>query len=181
MIWFFKSQSNGRVSGKGNRRNGRARGESTWAPRIVALVREAWWLVVVAWMAYLALALASYSRSDPGWSFSGAGTALQNKGGAFGAWLSDLLFYLFGLSAWWWVIGCVGFVVAGYRALTRPEASDRVLWLTLLGFALVLAASTGLEGLRVTRTVASLPLGAGGLAGGALARLTAQLLGFNGG
>src|SRR5206468_2155818 len=128
-----------------------------------------------------ALALATYSRTDPGWSFSGAGSALQNKGGAFGAWLADLLFYLFGLSAWWWVIGCIGFVVAGYRALTRPEASDRVLWLTLLGFALVLAASCGVEALRLYHLGATLPLGAGGLAGTALGAAVAQLLGFNGG
>src|SRR5438132_5626627 len=118
MFSFLKRDTTIRPRGGRNRRNGAARERTTFAPRIAALVREAWWLVVVAWMLYLALALATYSCSDPGWSFSGADAALSNKAGAFGAWISDLLFYMFGWSAWWWVIGCIGFVVAGYRALT---------------------------------------------------------------
>src|SRR6185312_360133 len=77
--------------------------EPTLSPRLAALVRESWWLLVVAIFAYLALILATYQRSDPGWSFSGSGTAIHNKGGAVGAWLADLLLYLFGVSAWWWV------------------------------------------------------------------------------
>ena len=37
--------------------------------------------------------------------------------GAFGAWLSDLLLYVFGLSAWWWVAFCAYVVVWGWRRL----------------------------------------------------------------
>jgi hypothetical protein len=35
-------------------------------------VRESWWLLVVAGFLWLALILATYSKSDPGWSFSGS-------------------------------------------------------------------------------------------------------------
>src|SRR5476649_3103091 len=43
------------------------------------------------------------SHSDPGPSFSGTGAPIVNKGGAAGAWFADAFYYLFGLSAWWWV------------------------------------------------------------------------------
>ena len=84
-------------------------------------MRESWWLLVVAVLAYLALILATYAKTDPGWSFSGTGAPLENRGGPVGAWLADLLLYLFGLSAWWWVIGGVVLVVAGFRRVVRPD------------------------------------------------------------
>src|SRR6266480_1700346 len=72
-----------------------------FSPRHAALIRESWWLVVVAAVAFLTLILATYQKTDAGWSFSGAGTPIQNKGGVAGAWIADLLLYLFGVSAWW--------------------------------------------------------------------------------
>ena len=81
--------------------------DGTLSPRFARLVRESWWLLFVAAFAYLGLILASYTSTDPGWSFSGTGAPLGNRGGVVGAWLADLLLYLFGLSAWWWVVGGV--------------------------------------------------------------------------
>ncbi len=122
------------------------------SPRFARLVRESWWLLVVAAFVWLALILATYSRADPGWSFSGVGTPVANKGGIAGAWLADLLLYLFGLSAWWWVTAGVVLVVAGYRRIGHPElASDHPLSLGVLGFALVLADERGDRGASPVR------------------------------
>ncbi len=49
--------------------------EPALSPRFARLVRESWWLLVVAACLYLALILATYAKSDPGWSFSGIGRA----------------------------------------------------------------------------------------------------------
>src|SRR5258707_15341350 len=87
------------------------------SPRHTALIRESWWLLVVAAVAFLTLILATYHKTDAGWSFSGTGTAIQNKGGWVGAWMADLLLYLFGLSAWWWVFAGVVLVIAGYQRM----------------------------------------------------------------
>ena len=67
--------------------------------RIAALVHEARWLAVAAVGLYLALILWGYDKADPGWSQSANVDAVTNPGGRFGAWLADLLLYLFGLSA----------------------------------------------------------------------------------
>ena len=164
-------------------RRAAAASEPTLSPRLAALVRESWWLLVVAIFAYLALILATYQRSDPGWSFSGTGAAIHNKGGAVGAWLADLLLYLFGISAWWWVFAGIVLVVTGYRHLTRSiDAAERHHpWLAVPGFALVLLSSAALEALRLYRLPAALPHMPGGALGEVIGSGFSRALGFNGG
>ena len=153
------------------------------SPRHTALIRESWWLLVVAAVGFLALILATYHRADPGWSYSGTNAVVQNKGGFVGAWLADLLLYLFGLSAWWWVFAGIVVVVAGYRRVAHP-ASDGAErhhpWLAMPGFVMVLAASAALEALRLYRLPATLPQAPGGAVGELLGQGLAKALGFNG-
>jgi S-DNA-T family DNA segregation ATPase FtsK/SpoIIIE len=155
-------------------------GEATLSPRLVRLLHESWWFLVVVAFIYLALILATYSRSDAGWSFSGAGGPLQNKGGVVGAWVADLLLYLFGLSAWWWVAAGVVVVVSGYRRLTHDEAERHHPWLAIPGFALVLLASASLEALRLYRLPTLLPNAPGGALGDVIGQGLSRALGFNG-
>lgn len=69
------------------------------------LVREAWWLGLVLVGLYLAVILISYHNADPSWSHMASDNAvIQNAGGSVGAWIADMLLYLFGFSAWWWVV-----------------------------------------------------------------------------
>ncbi len=155
--------------------------EPALSPRFARLVRESWWFLVVAGFLYLGLILATYSKTDPGWSFSGTGAPLQNRGGVVGAWLADLLLYLFGLSAWWWVLGGVVLVVAGYRRVVRPDdETDHPLRLGVLGFALALFSSAALEAIRMWKLPASLPLAPGGALGDAIGQGLSRGIGFNG-
>ena len=155
--------------------------EVTLSPRFARLVRESWWLLVVAAFVWLALVLWTYTRDDPAWSTSGIGAPIANKGGVAGAWLSDLLFYLFGVSAWWWVAAGVVLVVAGYRRIGHPErASEHPLGLGIVGFGLVLGSSAALEALRLYRLPALLPQRAGSVFGDVIGGALARLVGFNG-
>ena len=159
-----------------------SRSNGSLSPKAAALVREAWWLLVVALLAFLTLTLATYHKSDAGWSYSGTGATIQNKGGVVGAWLSDLMFYLFGHSAWWWAFAGIVLVVAGYR---RMIASDHVEgrhhpWLAVPGFAVLLLASAALEALRLYRLPATLPQQPGGAIGDLIGNGLARVLGFNG-
>ena len=91
--------------------------KSSGAPlpaKLAGLLREAKWLILVALAVYLFLIFATYRRGDPAWSHSATGAAIGNAGGAVGAWLSDVLLYLFGVSAYWWVALCLYVVVWGY-------------------------------------------------------------------
>jgi S-DNA-T family DNA segregation ATPase FtsK/SpoIIIE len=168
------------------RRSGAARAArkpdlATRSPRFARLVRESWWLIVVAGFVWLALVLASYSKSDPGWSFTGTGAPIANRGGTAGAWLADMLLYLFGGSAWWFVAGGIALVVAGYRRIGHPDyESDHPISLGFLGFGLVLLTSAALEALRLYRLPMQLPLRPGGAIGEMLGAALARFAGFNG-
>jgi S-DNA-T family DNA segregation ATPase FtsK/SpoIIIE len=161
-----------------------SRPDASLSPKAAALVREAWWLLVVALLAFLTLTLATYHKSDAGWSYSGTGATIQNKGGVVGAWLSDLMFYLFGHSAWWWAFAGIVLVVAGYRRMIASDHTDvegrHHPWLAVPGFAVLLLASAALEALRLYRLPASLPQQPGGAIGDLIGNGLARALGFNG-
>jgi S-DNA-T family DNA segregation ATPase FtsK/SpoIIIE len=146
------------------------------------VLREAGWILLLGVAIYLALILATYSRSDPGPSFSGSGAPIANKGGAMGAWLADALYYLFGLSAWWWVALAVFGILRMYRRVETWEMLNRrSLAVALIGFAVVLAASCALEAMRLHSLGPALGFATGGALGNVLASWIAPLMGFTGG
>jgi DNA segregation ATPase FtsK/SpoIIIE, S-DNA-T family len=167
-----------------NRKAGRNRAIAAprpWSPRTTRLMHEAWWLLVVAIIGYLVLILATYARGDPGFSYTGTSSVVANRGGPFGAWLADLLLYLFGLSAWWWVVAGIVAIVTSYRQIVDPARErEHPFIFVALGFALVLFASAAIEATRLWRMPAALPLAPGGVFGDVLGRGATQLLGFNG-
>ncbi|OGA73419.1 MAG: cell division protein FtsK [Betaproteobacteria bacterium RIFCSPLOWO2_12_FULL_65_14] len=158
--------------------------EKTVAPlpaKLAGLLREAKWLVLVALAVYLVLIFATFNRADPGWSHSATDAVARNAGGLVGAWLADLLLYLFGISAYWWVALCVYIVVWGYRRLDGSALIDRrPLALAFTGFVLLLVSSAALERLRLHSLPVELPLAPGGLLGEAMGGLVAGALGFTG-
>src|SRR5205807_7812548 len=99
---------------------------------------------------YLALVFGTFDKADPGWSHSAVGVEVSNAGGRVGAWIADILLFLFGVSAWWW-IGLFAYAVAwGYRRLDGSSISDhRPFVISAVGFALLLLASSGIEALRL--------------------------------
>src|SRR5690242_19472660 len=139
------------------------------SPKFARLLRESWWLLIVAAFLYLALTLVTYSKQDAAWSTTGMGEAIVNRGGVLGAWTSDLLLYLFGLSAWWLVVAGIVLVIAGYRRVVRPEdPSDHPFVLGAIGFAVVLVSSASLEAIRLYRLQVALPNKPGGVLGDAV-------------
>jgi S-DNA-T family DNA segregation ATPase FtsK/SpoIIIE len=132
-------------------------------------------LLLIAAALYLLLIFATFQRSDPGWSHSATDAAARNAGGAFGAWLADLLLYVFGVSAYWWAALCAYLVVWGYRRMDGVR-----LGAALGGFALLLASSAALERLRLHSLAAELPLAPGGVLGKVSADLLSSALGFTG-
>src|SRR3954462_15424290 len=120
--------------------------------KLAGLLREAKWLVLIALAAYLLLILATYRRGDPGWSHSATGASIANAGGLVGAWISDILLYVFGSSAYWWIALCLYVVVWGYRRLDGTGLIDRrPLAIAMTGFLLLLLGRASLEGPRPPR------------------------------
>jgi DNA segregation ATPase FtsK/SpoIIIE, S-DNA-T family len=149
--------------------------------RLILLLRESRWLLLSAVAVYLILILYGYDRGDPAWTNSASGNLPHNPGGVFGAWLADILLYVFGFSAWWWVVLLLQRVWAGYHNI-RPDSmfEERTPWLAYTGFAVLLLSSSALEALRLYTLKIQLPQAPGGIAGRVLGDALSHLLGFTG-
>ena len=156
--------------------------------RFVRLLTEARWLALAALTVYLILIFTSYSRTDPGWSHEVYGAPLHNLGGQVGAWLADLMLYLFGFSAWWWCVMLVTAVWSGYRSLSRryvleqqeEPAHRHDSLIKGLGFALLLLSSASLEHIRMYKLPVELPGVPGGVLGDVIGDIVQSALGFTG-
>ena len=151
------------------------------------LFTEIRWILQVALGVFLLMALVSYSRHDPSWTHAAQVDRIANWAGRVGAWTSDILLLLFGLSAYWWIVLLARRISANYRRITHHEAvaddgPRDISWLAeALAFVVVLLACDGIEALRMWSLQVQLPRAPGGVVGEAVARGVSHALGFTGG
>ena len=146
------------------------------------LVKEAWWLGLVLAGLYIVVILATYHREDPSWSHMAAENAIvQNGGGYVGAWVSDMMLYLFGFSAWWWAVLAFYAMWLVYLKLEVVEGSNKpFLLFNFIGFGILLTASSALETGHLVSLPAAVPDEAGGILGVAVDGLLRSLFGYTG-
>jgi S-DNA-T family DNA segregation ATPase FtsK/SpoIIIE len=160
------------------------------AQRFAKLLAEIKWLAAVAACVGLFLVLVTYSKSDPAWS-NASGGEITNLGGRAGAYLSDLMLYVFGASAYWWVVLFGRRVYQSWREIANPEwliakqeeeagyIKDSLL-VRWLGFAMTLGSSMALEAIRLHSLSMQLPREPGGVLGEVIGEPLQSLLGFTG-
>src|ERR1700712_4931253 len=154
--------------------------------RLVRLLSEAKWLVLTVMTTYLVLILLTYAKSDPGWSHATHFTRMHNWGGMIGARAADLLFYIFGLSAWWFCVLLFKAIYQGYRRLSEGDVEgvepiyrqEKII--RGAGFVMLLAGSVGLEFVRMYSLKVALPLAPGGVLGALIGGTAQKALGFTG-
>ncbi|MFZ4691838.1 MAG: DNA translocase FtsK [Burkholderiaceae bacterium] len=157
--------------------------------RLIRLLSEARWLLLAVIGAYLTLVMFTYSTADSGWSHAGMSTKPLNWGGSAGAWLSDLMFYIFGFSAWWWCVAMLAAVWVSYRRLAKrffleqeQEAPHRYeVLIRIGGFVLLVLGSCGLEFVRMYSLKVKLPRDPGGVLGELVGGSAQSGFGFDGG
>jgi S-DNA-T family DNA segregation ATPase FtsK/SpoIIIE len=156
--------------------------------RLVRLLNEARWIAFCFAFLYFVMILLSYHKADPGWSHESLVPSVANLGGRAGAWLADLLLFIFGFSAWWWCI-CFGLLVwRGYRRLSdkfftqrdtdEPHQHESAIRWT--GYAMMFTGSVGLEYLRMWSLRVELPRAPGGVLGQIIGHATNVAFGFTG-
>ena len=97
----------------------------------------------------LLLALSTYDIDDPGVSYVGNDSQVQNAIGKFGALLADFLFNLFGASSYLLVIIVLYFGLSVYRESRHQETHNRGdLFMRTSGFILLLITSCALSTLH---------------------------------
>ncbi len=133
---------------------------------------------------FLALALFSFHPDDPGWSQAVSPGTIHNLGGVVGAWVANILLYLFGHPGY---LLPLAFAFDGWRLLRARHQKldwDRLhVGLRAAGFLLTLLGICGLAWMYF-QTGDALPRGirgAGGVLGDAMGSLVTGALGDLGG
>ncbi len=129
----------------------------------------------------LFVALLSYHPDDPGFSYTGSGTAdINNLIGLQGAWLADTLFFLFGGPAYLLPAMLAAACWLMFRRRNAPEQASRLnTFVRAGGFVLLLAATCALATLHFSPGI--LRQGAGGVVGGLFGGWMSQNFNFVGG
>lgn len=121
-------------------------------------------ILLFALTAMVALALATHSPNDSCWSKSVNSPIVVNKLGVAGAYLSDILFYVLGFSAWWLVAGVF---YLGFHKIVRKKIPTGN-WSTIyrvISYIFLISASATFEYISFFHQASSLPDGWGGSLG----------------
>ena len=130
---------------------------------------------------FLVIALASYAPQDPGWSHTGSGQAIFNKGGVVGAWLADVLLYLFGYMAFIFPLMVAFSAWLVFRGRGRIQRVDYFhISARAIGFVLTITMGCALAWLRLGNGL-NLPQNAGGIVGDVCGSLLLDIFGGPGG
>ncbi len=157
-----------------------------WRAPLARGTREGLFILISATAAFLLLSLTSFSPDDPGWSHTGRAGHVLNHGGVAGAWLADVLLYLFGYMAYLFpiMVGYAGWAftrlpagrIAGQTVSKGDPLDGFHVSARVIGFVLTLAAGCGLASLHYA-SATSLPLDAGGVLGAVVGNNFRDILG----
>ena len=131
-------------------------------------LREAGALVLLPLALYLLVCLFSYDAQDPSWSHVGAAAHVHNLGGTVGAYVADLLRYLFGGVAYFFPLLLL---LLGVQVLRQRGVQPVHPWessLRLIGAVFFFITAPGLCWLNFRQSTME-PQGAGGVIGSAVA------------
>jgi S-DNA-T family DNA segregation ATPase FtsK/SpoIIIE len=128
--------------------------------------REGAVIALVSLCIYLAMALVTFSQTDPGWASIGHDTHVNNYAGRTGAWLASILMDFFGEVAYLFPVMVAGYAIMLIRR--RNDSLDMHWPLFLMrfgGFCLILLSATSLLSLY---SVFGLGASSGGIMGTAV-------------
>ena len=131
-------------------------------------IREISGICLAAIALYLLIALASFNPTDPAWSHAASVDKIHNNAGIFGAWLADVVLYLFGYAGYAFPLV---FAYGGWGVFQSIHGKNSVYYhhyaIRIVGFIVALMGACALAYLHF-QTGQRLPLeikGAGGVLG----------------
>src|ERR1700674_2069897 len=125
-----------------------ARAASRFTSAVTRGLRESAIIALGIVALVLFMALLTYSPDDPGFSFTGNSAPVHNRVGVIGAWLADVLFFLFGRPAFLFPLVLAAACWGLQRRMKAQGASRANTLVRIAGFVLVLVASCGLTTLH---------------------------------
>jgi DNA segregation ATPase FtsK/SpoIIIE, S-DNA-T family len=142
-------------------------------------LREAGALLLLPLALYLLVCLFSYNALDPSWSHVGQAEHARNFGGMLGAYVADLLRYLFGMVAYAFPLLLLGLGIHVLRHRDEKTTSHWEPSLRLIGSVFFFITAPGLCWLNFPDSDMA-PQGAGGVIGEAVGKGLQYVFGFKG-
>jgi DNA segregation ATPase FtsK/SpoIIIE, S-DNA-T family len=127
-------------------------------------LKEVLLIVFSAFALFLVLALVTYHRADPSWSFVG-GQVVQNAGGRFGAWCAGAFLSLFGFFGFVAPAIIAHGVWVVYRERKADTSSPALVLMRWIGVALLFVSGASLCTILLSSYGAMMPQSAGGIIG----------------
>ena len=137
------------------------------------------WLVISV---YLLIALSSYSRDDPGFSYAGTEGPARNAAGVAGAWLADVSLTFFGWLAYLFppLLALRAWNVFQHRKIEDVRFDWVTFCLRLVGLILVMTSATALVEIHHGGSSTYLPNGVGGVLGSTIGDAAANVFSYVG-
>lgn len=135
--------------------------ETILPSRLALIINDIIAVVLFAISIMMSIAFFTHSLNDNCWSRSFDSRAISNKLGALGAYLSDVLFYILGFSAWWLVLGIF---YLGFQKINRHKIPIGG-WLNItriISYVVLITASASFEYIILYHQPSQLPDGFGG-------------------
>ena len=132
---------------------------------IRSLFRGIGMIVWIAVIGYLFISLFTWSPVDPGPTHTGSAKEIVNTGGKVGAWISDLLFTVFGRMSWLFLALVCVTIWRRYRERSLGRETNFRYFLTIFGFVTAMAGACVLEQIYFPVHDPAINFSAGGIIG----------------
>lgn len=144
-------------------------------------LREGGLIALVALCLYLAMALFSFDPADPGWSYTGTDGDVSNLVGRSGAWVADVMLFLFGYLAFIFPLLLAVQAFQIFRERRREAPFNWTLFaFRCSGFVLTVSAGCGLAAMHFYELGSMLREGSGGVVGSELLALLVPVFSYVG-
>ena len=148
-----------------------------WQSQFIAVIREGLFLLLAVAAIFLLVILVTYEPNDPGWRQLNSSGVIENLGGKSGAFFADLLFSVFGYSAY--LLSVLPILNFAQRTINKHLVYGWLGWVWRFGGAVLLLVSASML-IHLYDATQLLPAGSGGAIGNTLAEPLIVQFGFIG-
>ena len=166
---------------KSTSKSASTKGSTDFAEMVAPRLKEGAFIGLVAVALYLVLALLTFDKQDPGWTYTGANETVNNMVGRSGAWVADVFLFFFGFLAFIFpmMLAWQAWVIFRERE-TAGEFSWPIFIFKGVGLFLTIFAGTGLAAMHFYTFGLDYQYGSGGIVGSEIADLLIPVFSYVG-
>ena len=150
-----------------------------FAAQLAPRLKEGAFIALVALALYMTLALVSFDRTDPGWTYTGSGETVNNLVGRSGAWVADVFLFFFGFLAYLFplMLAWQAWLIFRER-VSENEFSWPVFIFKGVGLLLTILAGTSLAAMHFYNFGQGYQYGSGGIVGAEVSDLLVPVFSY---